>query len=51
MKKFKKYQLLILLLFILFVAFKTYRFFQIDSCLDSGGKWDYKKNECTNSIE
>ena len=51
MKKFKKYQILILLFFILILAFKTYRFFQIDSCLDSGGNWDYKKNECNNSIE
>jgi len=24
----------------------TQRFFQVDSCLDSGGKWNYELNEC-----
>jgi len=27
----------------------TKRFFQIDSCLDSGGRWNYELNECEES--
>lgn len=49
MKISKNYKLLLLIFLILFLGFKTFRFFQIDSCLDSGGKWDYVKNECDNA--
>ena len=27
----------------------VYRFFAIDSCLDSGGAWDYGRNGCLHS--
>ena len=43
--------LLLVILLILFLGFKTFRFFQIDSCLDSEGKWDYVNNECINTVK
>jgi hypothetical protein len=46
MKKYKLYGLIVATLFVLFLGFKIFRFFQIDVCLDGGGKWDYEKNEC-----
>jgi membrane protein CcdC involved in cytochrome C biogenesis len=48
MTKSKKFRFILLSLLILFLAFKTFRFFQIDSCLDSGGNWNYSTNECNN---
>ena len=46
MIKFKNAAILLIMLLVLFLGFKLFRFFQIDSCLDAGGKWDYEKNEC-----
>ena len=36
----------ILVLILVFVGSKVEHFFQIDSCLDMGGKWDYTNNVC-----
>jgi hypothetical protein len=42
-----KYILIVSSVIILFFSFKQiYIFFQIDNCLDRGGTWNYKTNEC-----
>jgi hypothetical protein len=51
MIKSKKYQLLLLLFIVVVLGFIVFRFFEIDTCLDGGGKWNYDKCECDNSIE
>ena len=38
--------ILILGTVLIFGFIYTKRFFQIDSCLDCGGKWDYELNKC-----
>lgn len=38
--------LVILFAFGLILTPKVKRFFEIDSCLDSGGRWNYEMNYC-----
>jgi hypothetical protein len=48
--KQKSIKLFIIILVIVSLTFFTYprikRFFQIDSCLDSGGRWNYETGQC-----
>lgn len=46
MKKFKLHGLCIVMLLLLVLGFKIFKFFEIDSYLDRGGKWDYENNNC-----
>lgn len=46
-KKFIKICCILALIVILvFVFFRINRFLEIDSCLDSGGRWNYETNQC-----
>ncbi len=36
----------VMLGFLLFGYFKIKRYFEIDSCLDKGGKWNYQTCKC-----
>jgi hypothetical protein len=38
--------LALLALVIVIGFFKIKRFFEIDKCLDAGGRWNYETNQC-----
>ncbi len=49
---FKKLCLLLIMTFCFFIAFywnEIYDFIEIDSCLDNGNVWDYKRRICIQS--
>ena len=42
----KKTMLIIVLIALLSFGFWVKRFWAIDNCLDSGGRWDHERGEC-----
>ena len=46
----KNRNILVIIFIIVLLSFGVWakRFLAIDKCLDSGGRWDYKRGECIN---
>jgi hypothetical protein len=38
----------VIVVIVIFVVMQFFEFLQIDSCLDSGGRWNYEKEVCEN---
>ncbi len=46
-KTFKILAIVLLCIVLIFFGYiKVTHFFEVDACLDSGGRWNYEKNEC-----